>query len=346
MTIETRILKFGSVEVTFVKHPEYSWVTPAKLLGQGLGYSAEGQKLVDLVYRWSAKSGPWKKRVVQVTGDALGEFKSLFEVYFFANSALLLNVEGVHAVLDRSRKPEAKLAREAMFSAGEGFAPAPRRVRPSRANPRAKAPTPGTSSSTVNPSIQDTILMLSTLTKHDLLSKAQCDLAVAKLMALQFAQVERTLQPVMAPAEQKLLPAETLGTPLPAGAKPLYGPHPKYKNWLTATEIGARHGLNYRQAAGFISKYVESIVGGELPNNLVRTWIATHSAVPTDAEGYTALHSALVDGYATPGNPEKDHPFWTNYWGPLAVSAIDLLIIQKHPKSNGTTQTVSKGFQG
>lgn len=332
MTIETRILKFGSVEVTFVKHPEHGWVTPAKLLGQGLGYSAEGQKLVDLVYRWGGKGGSWKRRLVQVTGDALGEFKSLFEVYLFANSVLLLNVEGVHAVLDRSRKPEAKLAREAMFSAGEGFAPGSRRVRPSRANPRAKAPITGTSSGTVNPSIQDTILMLSTLTKHDLLSKAQCDLAVAKLMALQFAQVEQSFQ--LKPSEQKLLPATTVGgTPVPSGAKILYGAHPNFPKWLTAHEIGSRHKLSYHQVTHFISKYVKSIKGGELPNNLVRAFIGKNGFVPVDAEGYTALYSELVNGYASPSDPTKDHSHWINRWGPLAVTAIDYLIINQ----NGAT---------
>lgn len=115
--MRTKTVKFGEFDVVFIQMPSKIWITPTRVIGMLLGYTANGQKLSDHI------SGKWSdefEKDDKVILDALhlSEIRKYvpdFEAGF-ASSMSFLTLKGVMKVILKSRSEVAEKFREELIA--------------------------------------------------------------------------------------------------------------------------------------------------------------------------------------------------------------------------------------
>lgn len=350
MPTKTKSLTFKKNIITFMHHPDMGWCIPAKLIGQALGYSKDGQKLADhITGSWGKKLDPEDFRVF--TGKELADIKKdtpEYGVALEASSVLFLSMEGVVRVLLKSRSKTAEEFRSFLVLKGgeltEGVQ-MPKRIL--QTSPKAKTVVPqiipdvdGLPQELKGPVALLKQMQGTGLFETERLTALYLDLW-NKYMApptIFEALFGGATQPKKKDATQ-LVPVSNIQassmTPNFDSIKSFFltghQKHPKYLSWISAEEIGDTCGKTADQVKTFSTKYTESL-GFKLPN------VELMDAVK-NAGGYFKGVSSVVDSDFLPSllNPtlgcvavwyltEDGKMLWRNYWSPEAVTKIRALM--------------------
>jgi hypothetical protein len=328
MALNTKTLSFHNLDITFVQGTGGRWIVPAKLLGKALGYSDDGQKLVDLMFhRWGMGNN---KEVLQFEGEVLASLKKdtpSLGVPPTANSAVFLTVEGVVAILLRSRTTLAIEFRAFLAGVGEGLVPdellkklTPReRKKPAEVKKEdlVQVHFPLTPPVVLPPALPQEVavplFILKEMQTSGLFSREQ-------LAGLFMDLYTRTLPGmVMVPQAQSQAVVQ---------AQPGYlylthnHKHPSYPGYLTSEEIGREFGWDGDKVKKFTTAYARS-KGRELPNNVAKR-LADENGIKSlvDASGLPTYFDAELDCVAVYSDGYGDVRLWRNYWGPGVVMMV------------------------
>ncbi len=374
MTLKQKTLKFNGNKIHFAQiGPTGHWYIPAKLLGLALGYSGEGQKLVDHLGDWKLQKDTSKAgfELWTVNGELLAQIKKdtpEFGVPSSASSATFLTIQGVTKVLLRSR---AKLAAEfrtfLVKNAGEVLPTDLREVLGADGSSK-KAPTQ-TKLALPTPSRQGAIQELMTVlekgkelklfstqelkavfnTLKDSFLSGALKQQEAKTLAM-FPQTIQVAPPavVTKDATQMVPVSNVQASSLTPNFTSIRGffltghqKHPLYQDWLSAEEIGNLCGKTPDQVKTFVVNYARNN-GRELANNQAKDAIVK-------AGGYFEGVASLVDSHRLPifvddaigcmttwYFMEDGMLVWRNYWSPEAVKDI-LKLVESTPTKRAPT---------
>lgn len=333
-------LKFNNVSITFAQlSGNTEWCIPAKLLGLALGYPKEGQKLADAI------SGGWAKKWLEGVDYWILQGKELanvrketpqFGVSSSANSVLLLTVQGVVKVLQRSRAGLAGEFRDFLAKNHAGIFK--EHLGALKAPPEQMGL--GLEEKGSQSNMADIFKILEVGSKKGLMTQKEQKLVLSKILDIKMTALSREHK-----VSHVLNPDGTVNpTSLPAmtqnalatneGQYRLLGPgqhHPAYMDWLSAEDIGKPYGLK----ADLVKKYIKArclSIGSDLPNNLGREYVRKHNGsfpIP-DTHGYIVFDEVFkkVGGVAIYSKMGDNQLVWRNFWSPEAVREIERLVEQ------------------
>jgi len=317
---------------------------PLKALGVVLGYSEEGEGLVNT---WG---GSWKSEFKAghhykiLKGESLKNFKKLAAL---TNSALvspnapnlvLLTLSGVNRVLLLTGKPVGLKLRDWLDSE---VLPSIRKTgQYGMVSKLQKDPKLVVDGSSV------LFRTFSEMRKQRLISKNDHALLLKRVIDLQFQKyakdlgLAQTTALTVAPTNVPALPTGNI-LALPPGPCNVLSKdlkyHPGFPGWLPAADIGKPYGLNGDQTKKFIKEYCTS-VGSDLPNKDAKKFVESQNQgkyPAPDAHGFFSIQSKTVPGVAIVTKMDGSTLNWRNYWAPEAVEQIQKLITMKAKSTNG-----------
>lgn len=351
MAAKTRTLTFNGNTITFLRWGKL-WVIPAKLLGQALGYSSNGDKLANLV------STTWKKEfrfdsISSVLGvrydaeaillrkDALTIFKTMStEEASKAPHMLILTMAGVIRVLGKSRAKMAVSFKNFLVKNGGELLKGHEGLQPSEGGSSKPEQL-----SFVDPamrgvsSLEDLLLVFHAMDKNGLLSKKEKKEYLQKVLDIQFVRVSKdsgvthflTPDGKVPPTDTKALTKNAMAVPegvfkVVTTENPQ---HPDYPDWLPASSIGAAFGLKGDLVKKYIKQFCESH-HIDLPNNDAKKFVTSNSNIfpAPDNKGFIIFKPPHHMGLALYMQMEGNQMNWRNYWSPVAVEQIRALIAQ------------------
>lgn len=354
---KTRTLKFNGNTILFLRLGRL-WVLPAKLLGQALGYSENGDKLANLI------SSTWKKEfkyvavstfndlgapehlrdikleAILLKKNALQDFKDLSaQQSGTASQLLVLTIPGVLRVLSRSRAKMAQSFKNYLVANGQDLLKG--------ISVEQKAPTKEVGGREELPVIQtsrtaldDLLTVFHTMTDKGLISKRDQKAVMKNILDTQAARVSKEAGLTHFLTDGKTPPTDTKALAKNAMAVPegnfkvvsTESPyHPDFKDWLPASDIGAPWLIK----GDMVKKYCKAFClarGHDLPNNDAKKFVESNGGnfPKPDNRGFIIFKPNHVNGIALYMQMEGNQMNWRNYWSPAAVQDIrDLISIDK-----------------
>lgn len=369
MAAKTRTLTFNGNNITFLRWGKH-WVVPAKLLGQALGYSSNGDKLATLI------SGGWKKEfqymaisgvlaipkeankvdAMLLASSALSTFKSFSGQTTTAPRMLVLTMSGVIRVLGKSRAKMASAFRDFLATNGgellNGF-----ELPPSQGGSGAELAQSAPTEIVQSSPLDDLLRVFHTMTDKGLISKKDQKQTMKNLLDIQAARVSKEAGLTHFLTDGKTPPTETKALAKNAMAVPegnfkvvsTDSPyHPDYKDWLPASDIGAPWLLK----GDLVKKYCKAFCvsrGFDLPNNDAKKFVENNNGnfPKPDEKGFIIFKPNHVNGIALYMQMEGNQMNWRNYWSPAAVQDIrDLITVDKGSPLPNLANTVRLEIAG
>lgn len=348
MAAKTRTLTFNGNNITFLRWGKH-WVLPAKLLGQALGYSGNGDKLATLIsggwkpeFQYMAISGvlaipkeTHKVDAMLLASSALSTFKTAAGQTTTAPRMLVLTMSGVIRVLGKSRAKMASAFRDFLATNGgellDGF-----ELPPSQGGSRAELAIP---SKDVTP-IEGLIKVAEMMSKNKLISKRDKKTYLKKVAEVALVDYQKRAgltnfvkDPKTPPTETKALAKNAMSVPegnfnVVSTENPY---HPDFLNWKPASDIGSEWLLKGDQVKKYAKKFCDDRKI-PLPNNEAKAFVDANGGnfPKPDDKGfiiYKPSHGFGIALYMQMGGNQMN---WRNYWSPTAVQDIrDLIVIDK-----------------
>lgn len=353
MTVKkVRALKFNGNTITFLRWGSL-WILPAKLLGQALGYSENGDKLANLI------SSTWKKEfkyvavstfndlgapehlrdtkleAILLKKNALQEFKDLSaQKSGTASQLLILTMPGVLRVLSRSRAKMAQSFKNFLVANGQDLLKGlsvDRKLPTNEVGGRADLAINQTRTA-----LDDFLQVFHTMTKKGLISKKDQKQVmkntldtVAARMAKEAGLTHFLTDGKTPPTNTKALAKNAMAVPegnfkVVSTTSPY---HPDYQDWLPASDIGAPWLLK----GDLVKKFCKAFClarGIDLPNNDAKKFVESNGGnfPQPDDKGFIIFKPNHASGIALYMQMEGNQMNWRNYWSPAAVQDIRGLI--------------------